>query len=92
MDRKTQSSDLHRVAEQAVRNEERLLAWQKKWKTATGYDPIPEPPPARTVRHQARVRRRHHLQAVATNMNIVKFPRRKKQYMHNELPTGPEAA
>ena len=27
-----------------------------------------------------------------TNASVVKFPRRRRQYIHADLPTGPEAA
>lgn len=27
-----------------------------------------------------------------SNSNVVKFPKRQKQFMHADLPTGPEAA
>ena len=82
-------SDLTRCAELALRNEERLEEWKRRWKAATGREPVTLIRRDTPVAHQRTARPCHNRDS---NVTTVKMPRRQRQYMHCNLPTGPEPA
>lgn len=85
--------EAQRRDEETLRNAERLAAWKRRYHTATGR--VPSNVNAGPLFSPAMTRdllTRRICNAKAGNSTVVKFPRRKQQYMHANLPTGPEVA
>ena len=76
--RDARSSELHRQAEIDENNRRRIYAWAYKKCSRDGCWPLLSAYRFRNQRHG--------------NGSVVKFPRRKQQIMHADLPTPPEAA
>lgn len=82
---KTTSSELQRHAEEADRNEQRLTQWRARYTLATGREPVRVlNPPVNTAHRVALLKPQ---KEAISNANVIKMPRRKKQYMHTALPS-----
>ncbi|MCW8917171.1 MAG: hypothetical protein OQK24_15110 [Magnetovibrio sp.] len=82
---KTTSSELQRCAEEAVRNELRLAQWRARYTLATGREPVRVLNPPITTDQRVELMKAQ--RAAISNANVVKMPRRKRQYMHTTLPS-----